>query len=255
VNPGPDTAAAARLYDAFRCGFRAHTAEKILAAEITAWYPGIAEQARMIDDFHARAAAWAVTAGGAAGVIFGAAGFPPPGGMPHAEAARANPAAAFAYADANPAVTALLRRELEHDKRAAAYTASIRDPAKLLGAPEAQAIGMPVSVHLCMAAHFWPGPFSARLLAQYAELLDPGSSVVLTLGVQGPDEERGRELARLLTSVTGPIYRHTVQDVADWIAGAGMVLAAPGVTDIRGSASLVVLRPAARIVKAVTVVP
>lgn len=253
--PSPDTAAAARLYDAFRGGFRAHATEQRLADEIKVRFPGVAGQVAMADAFHARSAVWAVTATSAAGVIFGAAGFPPPGSMPHAEAARLNPAALFAYADAGPVVTALLRRKLDGDKRASAYTASIRDPARLLGAAEAQAIGMPVSVHLCMAAHFWPGPFAARLLAQYKEMLARGSSVVLTLGVRGPDEERGAELARLVTPVTGPVYGHTAQDVAGWINGAGLLPVRPGVTDVRGSASLVALRPAVRIVEAVALVP
>lgn len=257
----PDPTAAARLYDAFRGGYHALRAERELAKEAARRFPGSLERIRAADAFHRRAAVWAVTEGGAAGVIFGAHGFPVPGAvMPHEDAAEANLAARFAYADASAVITVLTARAIAGDPRAAAYTASLRNPAALLGAPEAAVLTAPVSVQLQLAAHYWPGPDAAELIGEYARLLGSGSSLVLTLGIPVSGDPASAEFWELVSKGAGQVHAHTEGDVAAWLAGAGLVVTGRGITDVRalvpaGSGQVAVLRPAARIVGGAGVVP
>jgi len=231
--PELDALAIARLYDVMRGGYHGRAADKELAARIEDQFPGTAQTILDADAFHRRAAVLAVTAGGADGVLFGASGFPLRGEPQlHQDAARADPAARFGYASGSDVIRALTARELKDDERAAAFYASARDPAGLLGSPEAAAVGSPVSVHLPLVLHFWPADFAAWAVSEYGRLLrerGPGSSLVLSLRLDGGNGQ----YARLLADAGIRVHGHTAADVAGWIAAAGMTPDPRGVTDVR----------------------
>jgi S-adenosyl methyltransferase len=230
--PEPDTAAIARLYDVMRGGYHGRGADKDLAARIEDQFPGTAQTIRDAGRFHRRTAVLAVTAGGASGVLFGASGFPLPGPQLHEDAARANPGARFAYAADGSVIRALITRSLKDAGRAAAFQGSVRDPAGLLGSPQAAALGSPVSVHLPLVLHFWPADFAAWAIAEYGRLLrerGPGSSLVLSLRLA----DGGGEYARLLAGAGIRVYGHTAAAVEGWIAAAGLDPDPRGITDVR----------------------
>lgn len=273
--PVLDAGRITRLRDVFAGGHLAYEADRRLAALVLRRAPWITSLVTGANDFHRRAAEWAVRGGTpgfpvrpAAGVIFAASGYPlPPYGF-HEAAARARPDALFAYADTEPAVVAyskvLLVSPAPLAVRPSAYLASARDPAALLGAPEARAITErgPVMVQLQLCVHWWPPAFCAWAVCEYARLLRrlPGSSLALSVGVSG-GAPGAAEFAADLGRAGGRVYGHTEAEVAVWFKAAGLELAPPGITDVRGrelgwaSQEFARMRPVARVVEAVAVVP
>jgi hypothetical protein len=261
-----------RLRDVLAGGHLALEADRQLAAGILKRWPWVSSLVTGANEFHRRAALWAVRGGtpnfpvpAAAGVVFAAAGCPLPGGF-HADAALAAPAALFAYADVDPGAVAFGRALLAPPPplavRPSAYLASARDPAALLDAPEARAITGrgPVMVQLQLCCHWWPGEFCAWTVAEYARLLPPGSTLALSLGIAGGGSGAAG-LAEAIGRAGGTVHRHTEGDVAGWISGAGMKLTPAGVTDVRGrelgwaAAEFGRQRPVARVIEAVAMVP
>jgi hypothetical protein len=227
----------ARLHLAIAGGAAARFANRgeiEAAARIEARWPGTGAQFAAAFAFHSRAARRAVDGGGAAGVVFGAAGFP--GAAPlHREAAQAAPGARFLYADPSPSAV-YLNGELLAGPGVSAVRASVRDPEGLMGLPEVRALGSPLQLHLQLCLHFWPEETCRDLIGRYAGLLRenaPGSTLALSLW--SPDGTRaGREFLAALASEAGyPAYGHSCAAVGRWLRGAGLGLLGPGVADVR----------------------
>ena len=224
----------ARLHLALAGGSAARfadTAEIEAAARIEARFPGTGAQFAAAYPFHARAARRAVTDDGAAGVVFGAAGFP--GAAPrHREAAEAAPGARFVYADPS-GQAAYLNGRLLAGPGVSAVRASVRGPARLMGLPEVRALGSPVQVHLQLCAHYWTQEECLGLAAAYAGLLAPRSTLALSLWT--PDgTAAGQEFLAVLAAAAGhPAHGHSCADAAGWLEAAGLELLAPGVADVR----------------------
>jgi hypothetical protein len=264
-----DAGRISRLRDALGGGHLALQADRDLAASIIKRWPGTAALVTGANDFHRRAASWAVSSGKpgfpvtpAAGVIFAASGYPHRGGF-HAAASLARPDALFAYADADPGAVVFSRALLAalDPAHVSAYEAPGRDPAAVLGAPQARAIMErgPVMVQLQLCAHWWPAGFCAWAVGEYARLLAPGSTLALSLAVPGGGDAGA--LAAAIGGTGGTVHPHTEDDVAQWIAAAGLELTPIRVTDVRGrelgwaAAEFGRQRPVARMIEAVAVVP
>jgi hypothetical protein len=279
-----DAGSIARIRDVLAGGHLALEADRQFAASILQRWPWAADLTRDANEFYPRAAHWAVTGGApefrvpeAAGVIFAGSGYPPPGGTDpsgrtvyrgfHAAAQAARPDALYAYVDADPDAVAFseaLLADPDHG-HVSAYEAQASDPAKLLGAPQAQAILArgPVMVQLQLCAHWWPSDFAAWAVAEYARLLrkhSPGSTLALTLGVPGGGPG-SVEYMEALGGAGGTVCLHDSDEVAAWVKAAGLDLAPPGVTDVRGreldwaSAEFGRQQPVARAISAVALVP
>jgi hypothetical protein len=280
--PVLDTGRIARLRDVLAGGCLGLEPDRQLAKSILERWPGAAGLVAAANEFHRRSAAWAVRGGtpgfpvpSAAGVIFAASGYPLRSGTTdssgrsayagfHATAQEARPDALFAYASSDPHAVAygdalLAQADPGH---VSAYRASARDPAGLLGAPQAQAIlgRGPVMVQLQLCCHWWPADFIAWALAEYARLLPSGSTVTLSL-VIARDGRGADGLAEAIGGAGGTVHLHTEDDVAGWIARAGTELAPGGIADVRGremgwaAAEFSRQRPVARVVVAIAVVP
>lgn len=271
--PRLDAARIAAVRDALAGGHLALGPERDLAAVILARHPGTAELVQRANAFHIRAANWAVTGGSwedggvrvevppAAGVIFGAAGYPIPGGF-HSGAARISPGARFAYA-AEAGRPADLNRALlacADPGRVFAFEGSTRKPGALLSAPEARAVGEPVQLQLQLCVQWWPGDFAAWAVGEYARLLPSGSTLVMSLGILGGGP-RAEEFLSLIGQAGGTIYPHTADEAEGWVKGAGLILTPWGITDVRArekawpEARYAALRPVARVIEAVALVP
>lgn len=280
VPPVPvlDAGRIARLRDVLAGGDLALEADRLAAASILDRWPATAALVTGANEFHRRAAAWAVKGGSlvppAAGVIFAACGYPLPGKADavsgrrlrrgfHAAAQAARPGALFAYASADPVTVRWCRSLLAAPDplRVSAFLASARDPAALLGAPAVQVITDrgPVMVQLQFCCQRWPGEFAAWAVARYAELLPPGSTLALSLGIPGGAPSAPELVADLSRAGGGAFCPHGEAEVAGWITDAGLKLVPPGIADVRGrgwaTAELAALRPAARVIEAVALVP
>ena len=268
--PVLDPGRIARVRDVLAGGHLALEPDRRLAADILkrwSWTAGLVADA---NKFHVRAAYRAVTGGTpefswppAAGVIFAASGYPVRGGF-HQAAARVRPDALFAYTEADPAAVMFGRALLAapDPEHVSAYLAAAHDPAGLLGAPAARAVleRGPVMVQLQLCAQWWPPKFAAWAVAQYGRLLPSGSTVALSLGVAGGGSGAagfGTDIGR----AGGRVYPHDEDNVAAWVKAAGLELARPGITDVRGrelewaAAEFGRQRPVARVIEAVAMVP
>jgi hypothetical protein len=265
--PVLDAGRISRLRDVLAGGHLANEPDRELARSILERWPGTAANVKAANDFHRRAALWAVTGGTAdspcdpaAGVIFAAAGYPIDGGF-HRAAAALQPKALFGYAEADEVAVAynqalLAKRE---PLRVSAYLASARDPAGLLGTFAAAVIldRGPVMVQLQLCCHWWPAEFCVWVLGEYRRLLPSGSSLALSVGVVGGATGFGEFAAQ--TGLAGTGHPHTAEDVAGWVAAAGLTMTSDGVTDVRGrgwaEAELKRQKTVTRIVEAIAEVP
>jgi hypothetical protein len=115
-------------------------------------------------------------------------------------------------------------------------------------------------VQLQLCAQWWPAEFAAWAVAEYARLLPSGSTLALSLAVPGGGSDAGA-LAAANGSTAGTVHVHTEDDVARWIAAAGLELTPVGVMDVRGrelgwaAAEFGRQRPVARMIEAVAMVP
>jgi hypothetical protein len=265
-----DAGRIARLRDVLAGGHLALQADRDLAASILERWPGTAALVTDANDFHRRAASWAVSGGKpgfpvtpAAGVIFAASGYPHRGGF-HAAASLARPDALFAYADADPGAVVFSRALLAalDPAHVSVYEAPARDPAAVLGAPQARAIMErgPVMVQLQLCAHWWPSEFCAWAVAEYARLLPSRSTLALSVAVPGGGSGAA-ELAAEVSRAGGHLRAHHEGEITGWIAKADLELTPIGVTDVRGreqgwaSEEFGRQRPVARVIEAVAMVP
>jgi hypothetical protein len=276
--PELDAGRIARLRDVLAGGHLGLDPDRRLAASLTARWPWLPDAVQGANEFHRRAAHWAVTGGTpecpvppAAGVIFAASGYPVGGkdaaGGPlplgfHGAAQAARPDALFAYADVDiAALTYNLALLAEPDPgRVSAYLASARNPEELLSNGHAQAIASrgPVLVQLQLCLHWWPADFAAHALAGYGEQLPPGSAVALSAGVPGGGPGWQELTADLLAA--GTVYSHTGDDIAGWLKAAGLQLTPAGITDVRAQGGWAAAefgrqKPVARVIEAVALKP
>jgi hypothetical protein len=247
-----------RLHLALAGGERARFADSReirLALWLESRWPGTGAQFAAAFNFHALAARWAVTDGGAAGVVFGAAGFP--GAVPmHRAALEAAPGARFVYADTSgPA--AYLNGELLAEPGVTAVRATVRDPSRLMSLPEVTALGVPVQMQVQLCAHFWDDAMCRDLTGQYAALLPAGSTLALSLWSPDGTPDGEAFLDMLAAAAAAPAYGHSPAAVAGWLRKAGLDLLGAGVADVRAygrgwaeDAGLAVRSPG-RVVKAV----
>jgi hypothetical protein len=222
----------ARIYCALEGGIYADEAERQIAAEMERRFPGRMRLMKATRRFHARAALWAVTEGGAKGVVFVSAGYPghPVNPEPHEDALAAVPSARFAYVSGCPDITRYCAAVLG-GPQVAAVTGSALDPERVMALPEITGIGVPLSVQVQLAAQFWPGPMAADMAVRWARLLPSGSSLVLSLAIPGP--ATSSPPWPYVSTVMGPLYAHAEDDVAGWLEDAGLRVVPPGITDVR----------------------
>lgn len=227
----PSALRVAKVRDAFTGGHYADREERIAAGEILARFPAIADAVRAARRCHADAALRAVTREGARGVVFGACGFPCEP-CPHAAALEAVPSARFAYCSVEPRVTYYSGGELG-GPNVAACRGSLRRPAELLALPEIAAIGGPLQVQAQLSAHYWPDRQGPELMAEYARLLPPGSTILLTAGIADATDA-GRAFLAMLSAASGlQAQARTAREVVSWLKDAGFRVRWADVTDVR----------------------
>lgn len=196
-------------------------ADRELAERLEELSPGNAQLARKSRQYHRFATRTALSMG-AKGVLFASSRLPWEKLHPHVDDLGEILPGRYVFANATTEGVTINAAVLSHP-RVSAVMGSARDPEGLMGLPEVKAIGEPLQVQLQWAAHYWPAEFAAGAVADFARLLSPGSSLMLTVACTVPRAPaQGRLVKDILAQYTGPIYDHQPDDVAAWLADAGL---------------------------------
>jgi hypothetical protein len=143
------------------------------------------------------------------------------------DAARAViPDARIAYIDHDPIVTAIVQALLADDEGTAAVDANLADPASVLVDPALLAVidlAEPVCLVLGLVLNLLPARQAREVVARYADLIAPGSLVVISCG-RCDDEVLRKQLSEAYTADS---YNHAPGEMESFLAGLELV--PPGV--------------------------
>jgi hypothetical protein len=150
-----DRPSSARVYDFFLGGAHNFAVDRELAAAVQRMTPTIADTMRANRDFLRRAVRYLVGAGVTQFLDIGS-GIPTAGNV-HEIAQRADSRARVVYVDVDPVAVAHSVAILEGNDRAAVLQGDMREPERILAAPETRALidpEQPVAVLLAGVLHF-----------------------------------------------------------------------------------------------------
>jgi O-methyltransferase involved in polyketide biosynthesis len=217
----------ARVYDYWLGGKDNFPADRDEAERLLAIYPPLAALVKENRAFLVQAITWAARHGIGQFIDLGA-------GLPtmhntHQAARAVNPAARVAYVDIDPVVLAHVRALLATSDGVTAVAADLRDPAAVLADAELRVVidpAAPVVVILGAVLHFLDADAARRVAAGYAQLMAPGSCLVISVA-HYDDEALGKRLAAEYTAATW--HNHSCADIRSFFAGLELV--GPGLTE------------------------
>jgi hypothetical protein len=185
IPPGIDTGKAniARVYDYWLGGSNNFRADQDAARAMIAIEPNIRAMARANRDFMARAVRFLATECGIRQFLDIGSGIPT-GGNTHEVAQETVPGSRVVYADIDEVAVAHSRLLLENNPDTAVFQADVREPERILTAPETRRLidfGQPVGLLLVSVLHFLDDHDDPwRVLGQLRDGLPPGSFLVLS---------------------------------------------------------------------------
>jgi O-methyltransferase involved in polyketide biosynthesis len=212
----------ARVCDALLGGRDTYAADRELAERLLEICPSLRDAVRDNRAFIERAVTWAARQGIRQFADLGT-------GMPTrpsiGEAIRTViPDARIAYVDHDPVVIAIAGALLADDEGTAAVDANLADPASVLTDPAFRAVidpAEPVCLVFGLVLGLLPGRQARQVVAGYADLVAPGSYVVLSCG-RCDYEELWKQLSDAFT--TADSYNHSPDEVKGFFAGVELVL-------------------------------
>jgi hypothetical protein len=215
----------ARAYDYLLGGRDSFRPDRELAKRLLEICPSLREGIRENRAFITRAVTWAAERGIGQ---FADLGAEIPALSPVGDAARAViPDTRIAYIDHDPIVAMYAQMLLADDKGTAAADADRADPAAVLARPDVRAVidpAEPVCIILGLVPGLMPARQAREVVAGYADLIAPGSYVVISCG-RCDDEVLRKEFGEAYTA--GGIYNHSPAEVEGFLAGLELV--PPGV--------------------------
>jgi hypothetical protein len=185
IPPGIDTGKAniARVYDYWLGGSNNFRADQDAARAMIAIEPNIRAMARANRDFMGRAVRFLATEGGIRQFLDIGSGIPT-GRNTHEVAQETAPGSRVVYADVDEVAVAHSRLLLENSPDTTVIQADVREPERILTAPETQQLidfSRPVGLMLVSVLHFLDADDDPwRVLAQLRNALAPGSYLVLS---------------------------------------------------------------------------
>lgn len=217
------------LYDYWLGGLGHLHADRELAAQIEARFPGTAARTRAAHAFHLRAASWAARQGITRFVRAGAVTWLA-GRNVHDAARAVNPAAQVVYVNRNPDAAAIAGRLFRREPGITAVRAAALVPSRALGAAPVRrllAAGEPVCLIIGMVMQYAPPRRCPAVIASWASALPPGSLVVISAAAEGDRDGFGALAA--MSPVR--MWRYEMADLEAWAAGLDVV--PPGAADVR----------------------
>ena len=223
----PATPNMARVYSRLLGGkdhFPPDRAEADVLLEI---YPPLADMVKENRAFIAEAVTWAASQYVGQFIDLGA-GLPTAPSVDHV-ARLTRPGARVAYVDTDPMVLSHARALLASPggSGVAVVEADLRDPAAVLADPELRTVidpAEPVCVILGAVLHFLEAGTARDVTAGYAQLITPGSCLIISCATFD-DDELAKRLAAEYTA--GSFVNHSREDVASFFAALDLV--GPGV--------------------------
>ncbi len=223
----------ARVYDYLLGGYESFTADREQAADLLRIFPPAGVAAFENRYFLARAVTWAAGQGLTQFVDLGAGAPVRKAGARvleeiHVTAQAANPAARVAYVDHDRIVAAHSRAFRAPAKGVAVAEADLTDPASVLARRDVRAVidpAEPVCIVLGLVLSFMPARQAREVAAGYADLVAPGSYVVISCG-RCDDEALWKQLSAAYTAAD--LWNHSPAEVAGFLADLELV--PPGLT-------------------------
>jgi hypothetical protein len=220
------------LYDYWLGGSSYRPADQELGDAIAKRFPALPGRVRLALGFTLRVTRWAAEHGISRIIREGSVTYLRRRNV-HDIARQVNPAAEVVYVNRDEEAHKLMVALTRCARRTTAVHAAIAEPSKLLASPPAGewiAGGGPVALISWMSLSFAPPEAAPGLVAAYAQALPPGSAIALTVALADDTPEAGE-----LQAMYAPekVCRHTAEDVAGWLEGAGLRVMAPGVADVR----------------------
>lgn len=218
------------VYDYWLGGVQHLRADRELAQAIAAKYPSVPAHIRAAQEFHLRTARWCAEQGISRFIHAGHLTALPEGLNVHdaARAVRSDAEVVYAYRDER--AYGLSGGMLSGDCRATAVLSGrggFIDGEPVRGWLDE---GKPIAVIAGLLLHFVPGRRAAARVARAAAALPPGSVLAASVAL-AVDSPRSRDLLAMFSPAV--TYRHTAADFEGWLAGAGLEVVPPGVTDVR----------------------
>ncbi|MFB9906871.1 SAM-dependent methyltransferase [Allokutzneria oryzae] len=213
----------ARVYDYYLGGSHNFAVDRRQARQAVALWPELPKIMRANRAFLRRAVRHCVSLGVRQFLDIGS-GIPSVGNV-HELAQRADPACRVVYVDIDPIAVAHSRALLADADTpgAVAVQADLRKPEQVLDDPEVRGLvdfDEPVAVLMAAVLQFVsPNDDPAGLLAQYADVLAPGSPLVISHGTSDGRPDRAREHEALYQRTGTPIWMRTGVEIAGFFSG------------------------------------
>lgn len=216
-----DRPSASRVYDYFVGGMHNFEIDRMLAGQIEAFTPNVAETMRANRDLLRRCVRFLVDAGIDQFLDIGS-GIPTVGNV-HEVAQSRNPSARVVYVDIDPVAVAHSRAILDGNDAAAVIQADIADPAAVLADPQVRALldfTRPVAVLLLGVLHFVPDAADpAGCVAQLRDAVVPGSYLAITHATDDGQPAEVLEAQKLSGRTSTEIVLRTRDEIAHYFDG------------------------------------
>ena len=228
IDPGRPNVA--RVYDYLAGGHASYAADRDEAERLLAACPGLRDMVTENRAFLGRAVTWAADQGIAQFLDLGT-------GLPlhpavHENARAILPGARVAYVDNDPLVCAHIQALLATDDGVHAAQADLTDPAAVLGHQAVKTVidpAEPVCLILGLVLGLMPAARAREVVAGYADLVAPGSLVVVSCARF--DDGAVWKQVRAACTAAAP-RNHARGQVAGFLAGLEIV--PPGLTTAQG---------------------
>jgi hypothetical protein len=221
------------VYDYMRGGDQHERADRDLAKAIEGEFPQVPVHVRAASDFDLRVTRWCAERGINRFIRAGAVTWQPDGRNVHDAAREADPGARVVYVNSDAEAHDWVRGLLACDPGVSAVHEPVERTAEVLAAPAVAALlapREPVCLIIGMVLHFAPASRAEARVCAFATALPSGSVLAVSLSLPDHSPRADRLLALYTPS---RMWRHTAEDVAGWMEGAGLDLVPPGVCDVR----------------------
>ncbi|MFG1792557.1 SAM-dependent methyltransferase [Nocardia sp. NPDC049149] len=216
-----DRPSASRVYDYFVGGMHNFEIDRMLARQIEAFTPNVAETMRANRDLLRRCVRFLVDAGITQFLDIGS-GIPTVGNV-HEVAQARNPSARVVYVDIDPVAVAHSRAILDGNPAAAVVNADIAAPDTILADPQVAKLldfDKPVAVLLLGVLHFVPDDADpAAAVARLRDTVAPGSYLAITHATLDGQPTEVLEAQKLSGRTSTEIVLRTKPEIATFFDG------------------------------------
>jgi hypothetical protein len=227
-----DQPSVARIWDWFLGGSHNFAIDREVARKTLELMPEGPAMARLSRAFLRRAVAYCAHAGITQFIDLGS-GIPTVGNV-HEVARQVTPDARVVYVDVDPVAVAHTRQMMAGDERTAAVQADLRDPERVLGAPELRDLldlEQPVALLMVMVLHFVPDADDpAAVVAGYRAASAPGSYLAVSHATRDYLPEQIRRLEEVYSRSSAPMTFRSHAEVTALMQGYDLV--PPGLVDM-----------------------